>query len=192
MNNTLRIDTQSPMRRSAKPMLWISIVSICMVFAGLTSAYLVRKTTGGWEEISLPSAFTYSTIIIVLSSGTIHWALQKLRINVQHLAVAGILVTLVLGVAFTILQWIGFGQMVEEGIFFTGKDSTTSGSFIYVLTITHIAHLAGGLIALLITLIRCQMRKYANGNTLGLELTATYWHFLDILWVYLYIFMIIA
>lgn len=179
-------------KKVAKPMLWFGIVSMAMAFAGLTSGYIVSRSSlkaeGGWMEFSLPSAFTYSTLVIVLSSITIAWGLVQLKRGSQQKAVLGLFVTLLLGLVFAVMQYYGWRDLVDRNLFFVG--SNTAVSWVYAISGMHLAHLIAGLITLLVTLINANNGKYNAGNTLGYELAAIFWHFLDILWVYLFLFLV--
>ena len=97
--------------------------------------------------------------------------------------------TLVLGILFVVLQFVGFGQIVASGYFFTGAESSITTTFLYIVTVVHLLHLAGGLIALLIIIYKQLKNKYNSTQTLGIELGAMYWHFLDLLWIYLFLFL---
>ena len=177
-------------KKAAKPMLWISMASMSMVFAGLTSAFLVRKAEGNWLDFDYPTAFYVSTLLIILSSISIHWAKRKVRNNQITQANFFMVITFLLGVSFAISQYLGWGDLYQRGIFFTGPASNASGSFVYVITLLHLVHLAGGLITLLFTGVKLSMNKYSAENMLGLELCAIFWHFLDFLWVYLFLFFL--
>ena len=174
-------------KKSLKQLLWIGIGSIVMFFAGLTSAYIVRKAEGNWLEFILPDWFLYSTITIVLSSVLLIVAKSHLKKNkpVNRF----IFFTLLLGLLFSYFQFRGWQNLTTQGIFLTGEGSNVSGSFLYVITLSHLVHLLGGLIALVITLINAQRNKYHSNNYLGFELTSNYWHFLGLLWVYLFFFL---
>ena len=182
-------ELKAAQKKAAKPLLWIGIVSIVMLFAGLTSAYVVRADNGNWLLFNLPNAFFISTAIIVTSSITLFFALQMAKKNNTTGVILGVFVTFILGLAFTYTQFQGWGELTGKGIVFAGKYSNASGSFLYVLTGLHLAHLFAGLISLFVTLINSLKRKYSKDDTLGLELCSIYWHFLDILWVYLFLFL---
>ena len=174
-------------RGAQRNMLLVSIASMVMIFAALTSAYIVRKDSSDWIDIELPSAFLYSTLVIILSSFTIHIAYLRNKKG-RHAGIGMLLlVTFFMGLIFSILQFMGFSQLISEGIFFTGKSSKISGSFIYVLTITHLVHLFLGLVCLLIA----YLRKLRPHSTL-LWIAMVFWHFLGMLWLYLYSFMSLA
>ena len=159
------------------------------MFAGLTSGYIVRQADGNWVVFELPQVFYLSTVFIILSSASMQWAFQSVKNdNISNLR-TGLIITLGLGLAFAFAQFMAWSKLVDMGIFFTGNPS---GSFLYVLTGLHLAHLAGGLIALMITTARAIQGQYHSGNLLGVRLCATYWHFLDGLWVYLFIFLILT
>ena len=176
--------------RSYKMLLWISMVSMIMVFAGLTSAYIVRMGEGNWLEFALPRKFYFSTVIIIISSITMNFTLAAAKRDRLQMISTGAALTLILGITFAVMQFMAWGDLVARDIFFTGPTSNASGSFIYILSGLHLAHLAGGIIALLVVLVKSLNRKYNSDNLLGIRLCATYWHFLDILWIYLFLFLL--
>ena len=175
--------------RAKKMMLWFGMVSILMTFAGLTSAYVVSKTRPDWlQDFELPSAFYISTLFIIASSVTFHLAKKAITGSRRGTGTLMLLITLVLGIAFIVSQFSGFSQIIEEGYYFTGSESSITTSFLYAITIAHIAHVVAGIIVLLVVIYNHFKEKYGPGQTLGLELGVTFWHFLDILWVYLILF----
>ena len=186
---TYRSELTAARQKASKPLLWVGITSIVMLFAGLTSAYVVRADNGNWLLFNLPNAFFLSTAVILASSISLFMALQLAKKNHKTGTVVGVLLTLILGIVFTFTQFAGYEELTAKGVVFSGKYSNAAGSFLYALTGLHLLHLGGGLICLLVTLINSIRGKYNNGNTLGLELTSIYWHFLDILWVYLFLFL---
>jgi len=186
---TYKAELAAAKRKAAKPLLWIGIISIVMLFAGLTSAYVVRADNGNWLLFNLPNAFFLSTALIITSSITLFMSLQMAKRNNKPVVIIGISLTFALGIAFTFAQFAGWNDLTAKGIVFAGKYSNAAGSFLYALTGLHLAHLFGGLIALFVTLINSIRGKYTKEDTLGLELTSIYWHFLDILWVYLFLFL---
>lgn len=97
--------------------------------------------------------------------------------------------TFLLGVLFVILQFNGFSEIIANGYFFTGSESTITTSFIYLVVLMHLAHITGALVALLVVIYNHFKQKYKNGQTLGIELAETFWHFVDVLWVYLFLFL---
>lgn len=176
--------------RSKKMMLWFGIISLIMAFAGWTSAYIVSSKRKDWlDNIELPQAFFISTFLIILSSITYILAKRAAKRNQQKQVTNYLLVTLVLGISFIVLQFIGFSQMLETGYYFTGPTSNIKISYIFLIAFVHILHVVAGLISLLVVITQQLRKKYTPGNMLGLELGATFWHFLDILWVYLIVFM---
>ena len=176
--------------KSYKLLLIFAMVSMFMMFAGLTSAYLVSASRKDWvHDMVLPQAFTFSTIVIFLGSITFHFAKKAIQKNNRQRTTVLLLTNLALGITFVLLQFRGFGQLIEQGFFFTGSESNVTSSFLYVLTILHMAHLAGGIIALLIIIYNHFKQKYNATQTTGIELGAMFWHFLDILWVFLFLFL---
>lgn len=176
-------------KKSAKALLWIGIVSIIMLFSGLTSAYVVRADNGNWLVFQLPSIAIISTAVIILSSFTMFLAQMAIKKDKFKAVSLYLFITFVLGLAFTYTQYLGWKELTLQGIYFLGKYSNASGSFLYLIAVVHLLHLFGGLIALLITLIKSLKNKYNSQDYLGIELSAIYWHFLDLLWIYLFLFL---
>lgn len=176
--------------RARKMMLWFGIISMVMVFAGLTSSYVVSKTRPDWlSDYQLPPVFLYSTIAIVISSFTFHFAKKQILKEKRGAANALMIVTLILGGLFVGMQFMGFDQIIKDGYRFTGGASNVRVSFIYIIIVSHLAHLFAGLIALLVVIYNHFKNKYTKGNMLGFNLGLTFWHFLDILWLYLFLFL---
>ena len=175
--------------RAKKMMLWFGIASLLMGFAGWTSAYIVSSSRPDWlKEFELPSAFLYSTLIIILSSGTYILASKAIKSNNTSLGTKWLLLTLLLGIAFIFIQFSGFSQLINQGYYFTGPTSNITMSYIFLIATVHIVHVIAGLISLLVVLYNNIKNNYSNTNMLGVELGATFWHFLDLLWVYLILF----
>jgi len=176
--------------RAKKMMLWFGIVSLLMGFAGWTSAYIVSSSREDWvKDLSLPSSFLFSTIVIVISSISYIMAKRAMKKDDRTKCTYWLLLTLGLGVVFVLLQFNGFSQMVARGYYFTGPTSNIKMSYVFLIAAVHIVHVAAGLISLLVVLRNHLAKKYSSQEMLGLELGATFWHFLDILWVYLILFM---
>ena len=175
--------------KAKKMMLLFSMLSIAMTFAGLTSAYIVSKARPDWlKNFELPLSFYLSTAIIVLSSITIWIAKKNLKKNNNSKSTNWLFITFVLGVLFIILQFVGFNSLISKGFFFTGAQSTITTSFLYVLTVLHLAHLFAGMIVLTVVIYNNHKGKYKK-EKLGFELAVTFWHFLGILWLYLFVFL---
>ncbi len=175
--------------KAKKMMLLFSMLSIAMTFAGLTSAYIVSKARPDWlKNFELPLSFSLSTAIIVLSSITIWIAKKNLKKNNNSISTNWLFITFILGVLFIILQFVGFNSLISKGFFFTGAQSTITTSFLYVLTVLHLAHLFAGMIVLTVVIYNNHKGKYKK-EKLGFELAVTFWHFLGILWLYLFAFL---
>lgn len=170
-----------------KFILWLFVVSIVMLFASMTSAYLVRRAEGNWLEYTIPPIFTYSTVVLAISSLTMHWAyLAAKKDSFASLRIA-ITVTFVMGMAFLVMQFQGWKELVVQNVYFVGNPA---GSFLYVFTGLHAIHLISGLVVLVYALKSAfQLRMHAK-NLEQIQISATYWHFLDILWLYLFFFLI--
>jgi len=178
-------------KKSRKPLLFISMLSMTMMFIGLSSAYIVSKNSSAstWTEVNLPPAFLQATLSIVLSSVLVYMATQKAKVNDFKKTTAFMFGGLILGLVFTVLQFVGFGQLVDLGHFAAGVQSSAATSYIYAIVLLHLGHMVGALISLVVVCIRLNLNKYSKGNILGIELAGMFWHFLGFLWVYLYIFL---
>lgn len=177
--------------KSAKPMLWISMISMAMLFAGFTSAIIVSK--GGnenWIYFDIPIWFYISTIVILVSSVSMHLAKKFIEKNNNKSAFNFLLITILLGLLFALSQFFVWKELVGLNVFFTGDNSTAASSFFYLIIAVHLVHLLGGIIALIVTAIKTASNKYSSKDMLGIELCAIFWHFLDILWVYLFLFFL--
>ncbi len=168
--------------------LWVAIGSILMMFAGLTSAYIVKRSQASWLMIEIPVMFWYSTATILASSVTVQLALKALKkremINYRRLLV----VTAVLGVLFIVLQIVGFRQFAAQDIRLIGAGSNASYSFLLAISGLHGIHVLGGVVALVVIAIRALNSSTRSYSSVPLEIAATYWHFVDALWIYLFIF----
>ena len=168
--------------------MWLFMVSIIMIFAGLTSAYIVRQGEGQWLEYTMPKVFYISTAILVLSSLSLHWAYNAAKKNKMKQHRIGVVSTLVLGLAFLVGQLMSWQALVAEGVYFVGNPA---GSFMYVLTGVHAFHLVSGLLVLVYLVISSFRIKVREDLLLRVSICTTYWHFLDMLWVYLFVFLLL-
>jgi cytochrome c oxidase subunit III len=182
--------TKSDREQARNTVLWLFLGSVTLLFASFTSAYIVRRDGGNWLLFDLPSPFLQSTIVLLISSLTVFAVQILVKRNRKLLTALFMLITLILGLVFTALQWKGWEQLVEQGIYLIdNKTGNVSGSFFFVITAVHLAHLISGILALLYTTIKALLGKYDAENYQGLRRTAIYWHFLDFLWLYLYLFL---
>lgn len=176
--------------RAKRMMLWFGIGSLIMSFAGLTSAVLVSRKREDWmHDFEMPEAFWISCILIVVSSITFILAKRALKNNNRSLTTVMLLLTFGLGIAFIVSQFNGFGQIMDSGYYLTGEASNVTMSFIYVIAGVHILHVIAGLLSLLVVIYNHFKQKYTATELLGMELSATFWHFIDILWLFLFLFL---
>ena len=185
---TLDKELKVAKKKSAKPMLWISMISMTMFFAGLTSAYVVSRKREDWVTFDLPISFYVSTLLIILSSITLFFAQRFICKNNRQASSILILATFALGIGFVFCQYKGFNQLKSVGLFFAGPNSTVSTSFIIGITFMHLLHLLAGLIVLLVLIYNHFKYKYNAAEIRGFELGAIFWHFVGILWIYLFFF----
>lgn len=188
----LELTHDEKVAQSKKQMMWFAIVSLIMMFAGLTSAYIVSRGRKDWVEIEMPQEFFWSTGVILLSSLTLFLAKKAILNNNKSGATMLTVITFILGSVFVFMQFVGFESLVDQKIFLTGEGSSVNASFIYVIVVAHLAHIVAGLIALLVMTIRALQGKYSSSNVLGFELGSIFWHFVDVLWIYLLLFLVFA
>ena len=169
--------------------LWGGLGSIVMMFAGLTSAYIVKKSQANWLDFDLPNIFMVSTVVILLSSFTIQMAVKKVKEQNLQQYRGFLAVTAILGVLFIILQIQGFMQLEANSIALTGARSNSAASFLFVITGLHLLHVLAGVIALIVVSLKAFSAKNDQINDLPVKLVSNYWHFVDILWVYLFVFL---
>tara|TARA_B110000114_G_scaffold98461_1_gene103694 strand:- start:315 stop:905 length:591 start_codon:yes stop_codon:yes gene_type:complete len=174
--------------KSAKPMLWVSMISMVMFFAGLTSAYVISMRRDDWVTFELPDAFYISTILIILSSITITISQKLLKKDKRELSIVFLSITFILGITFIWQQYAGFEDLRNAGLFFTGPTSTVSTSFIIGISLMHAVHVFAGIIVLLVVIYNHFKYRYKSDDLLGFELGAIFWHFVDVLWIYLFFF----
>jgi cytochrome c oxidase subunit 3 len=163
--------------------LWLFMASVFILFMAFTSAYIVRRAEGNWQIFELPALFTYSTIVILLSSVTMQWTYFAVKRNQLVNAKNMIVLTSVAGVIFLALQWMGWGSLIESSIHLVGNPS---GSFLYIITGLHAAHIISAIVFLLVVLANALRNRF---NLNQIEMCTTYWHFLGVLWLYLFVFL---
>lgn len=170
--------------------LWVGIGSIIMMFAAVTSAYVVRRSAGNWLEFKLPSVFFVSMVVILLSSVTLQMSYQAFKKGREQTYKTMLLLTALLGFGFVGLQYKGWLDMDAIGATFTANPSS---SFIYVISGLHAAHVLGGIVALLTALTYAYYLPFkpTSRRLLRFQLTLNYWHFVGILWVYLLVFLVL-
>lgn len=172
-------------------MMWLAMFAIFIMFGGFCSYFIVRQAQSDWLVFDVPVQFTQSTVVILISSITMVLASLFTKKANKPLSTLFILSTLILGIIFTYLQWEGWTTLIERDLH-PADPRTSAGnnsvSLFYAITGLHVAHVIGGLIALLVTSIRSAAKKYSPQNYTGVKLTALYWHFLGGLWLYLFLF----
>lgn len=179
--------TQNRKINPKKFAMWIAIGSIIMMFGGLTSGYLVRQSQGNWEQFKLPVAFYISTAVILLSSLTI--VMAKRAFKKRQMPFYRILVsaTFLLGIAFTLLQYFGFKELLSD----MKWTNNVAFQYLVVIILVHALHIVGGVAALMVLWLQTYSKKVKTYSTTALDIAATYWHFVDILWLYLFVFFLL-
>ena len=179
------------LERARDTLLMIGIFSVIMLFAGLTSAYIVSKGALGekWDYIVLPDFFYVSTLMILTSSLFGHFSMNFCKSNNFKMLTRFLLLTMLFGLLFFLFQILGWKSLVDDGKFLSGNN--VASSYLYVLTFTHFAHVLGGIITLVVIFIFALNKKYNSNNLHGLKLGIRFWHFLAILWMYLFLFLML-
>lgn len=179
------VSTQRKKIHPHKFTLWVAVASIIMMFAGLTSAYIVKGGQPNWATVEMPLEFYYSTFVMLVSSVTVQLALKAFKERGMKQYRRMITVTAVLGVAFVVLQFLGFLELWGKGVDFHGSGA---GQFLYIIFGLHALHVLGGVVALLVMFFKAFSPRIRNYNPISIELASTYWHFVDVLWIYLFLF----
>lgn len=182
--------SQQKNKRAKKMMLWFGIVSLIMSFGGLTSAFIVSSSREDWlNDFELPNSFFISTIIITFSSLVFIAAKKALLKQKYLLSQSLVLGVFVLGLAFIYNQFLGFNELIISGYNFTGPTSNITMSYIYIIAVAHILHVIAGLISLAVVIVNHFKKQYTPASKLGFDIASTFWHFIDLLWVYLFLFL---
>ncbi|HMU99284.1 MAG TPA: cytochrome c oxidase subunit 3 [Chitinophagales bacterium] len=182
-----------------KFIMWLAIASSCMIFAGFTSAFLVRKGAGGaWTGFDISSVFSISTFIILFSSATMlvaHIANKKGNLGFASFA---LFLTFACGLLFCYFQYTGWVYLTNQG-FYPAGNPNPSPQFLFVIVIIHAIHVLSGMLFLLIASVKSfmllksdkQLVVNPNSNVLQVrtDLLSMYWHFMGILWLYLFGFL---
>lgn len=187
MERTMQQNTERKKIHPHKFALWVAMSSIIMMFAGLTSAYIVRKSQGNWVEYHLPVIFWLSTLAILFSSITMVVAIKMFKKRMMPQFKTMMWLTIALGVVFAIFQYVGFKTLYAQNI---RVDGNPSESFLFIIAGLHLLHILGGIIALLIVFFRATRTRVKVYNAVGLEIAGAYWHFVDVLWIYLFVFFL--
>ncbi len=190
VNQNLHIEEPKPTlsMHPKKFAMWLFIVSIVMLFAALTSAYIVKQADGNWLSFDLPGIFAINTVVIAISSLTMHLAYLAAKKDALGKVKLMLLITVVLGLLFLAGQYISWSELVKNNVYFVSNYA--SGSFIYVFTGLHGLHLVSGIIFLLITFRSSLLSEIHSKKLVQIEMCMTYWHFLGGLWLYLYLFLL--
>jgi cytochrome c oxidase subunit III len=168
--------------------LWLFIVSVIMIFASLTSAYIVRQSEGNWVQFELPAGFYFSSVLIVVSSVFMHLAYLSAKKDLFNRTQALLLLTALSGVVFMFLQWRGWSELVAQEIFFVGNPS---GSFVYVISGLHAVHIVSAIIFVLVVVYQSRKQMVHSKSLNSIEMCLTFWHFLGGLWLYLFLFLVL-
>ena len=182
------LDQYSPAPSSSA--IWVGIAAICMSFAALTSALIVRQgASSDWRHLTLPPVLFFSTLVILVSSGTLEVARRHVAAFMTGRAThvesprRWFYITLGLGLLFVASQYMAWLQLRSQGLYLA---TNPNSSFFYVFTAIHALHVLGGLAGLL------RVISKLNHSTLRrstLDATAYYWHFMGVLWVYLFVLL---
>jgi len=190
----LAIHKDSPVRSRIHPQnfaLYAAFASIFMMFAAFTSAYIVRQSSGDWLDFAVPNIFYISTVILLISSVTIQYSYNSFKKNIERQYKRFLLVSLILGTLFVILQYVGWSQMFDQGI---DMKRNLSGAFFYLITGAHAAHILGGVSAIIVAIIHAYTLpfKVTDKRKQRFSLVVQYWHFVDVLWIYLLGFLLFS
>lgn len=171
--------------------MWVALAAILMMFTALSSAYIVRAASSSdWQPLTMPRILLLSTALLLISSGTVEIARRQWQSSVNNSHKRWLLVTFALGIAFLTTQLLAWRALVRQGVYVA---SNPHSSFFYLFTATHGIHLLGGLAALAFALLRSRApegdRLAVAKSQGGADAVALYWHFMDLLWLYLFVLL---
>lgn len=172
-----------------KSLLWVGLLSIIMFFAGLTSAVVVSKATSTWVAYTIPHVFLLSTVLIIISSFTYQIGYRFVKESNWSAAKWMFILTATLGILFIIAQFYGWSQLIDQGVFATGSDSSVSGSYFYIIVALHLLHFVAAMLSLGIVTTKTFFNKYTTTNLSRIETSLVFWHFLSALWIYVFFFL---
>jgi len=192
MMDSLTLDTNTKRNKihPHKFALWLSLGSITMMFVAFTSAYMVKQAAGNWLDFAIPSIFYISTVVLIISSMTMHFSYKAYSAGNKGAYKMLLLVSLILGITFIVLQYKGWMELFGLGV---DLKRNVSGSFFYLITSIHAAHILGGIAAITVATLRAFVLKFkvTEKRKLGLSLICQYWHYVDFLWIYLLGFLLL-
>lgn len=166
--------------------LWIALASIVMMFTAFTSAYIIKRNLADWITFDLPQIFIYSTVVILVSSLTLVISRNYFRQRAMIQYRIWLMITLALGITFVVLQYLGFSNLWHNGFTLTRN---VSFSFLYVIIGLHALHVIGGVVAMAVMVIQAFSVRRKTYSIVPVDMMNTYWHFVDLLWIYLWIFL---
>jgi cytochrome c oxidase subunit 3 len=189
--NEIKLEEQQKQFKAKKFNLWLGMIGMFMMFAALSSGFIVYTASGVDKGIKtiLPQTFIYSTIVILVSSLTLHFAFKAAKAGELAKQKLLLVVTIVLGIVFFILQVQSWGVLTEQGVYFINNNA--SQSFIYIFTGLHLAHIIAGIIVLISAFFSAKPPVATEKNVFRMDLAAIFWHFLDLLWIYIYVFLLL-
>jgi cytochrome c oxidase subunit 3 len=185
--NTIEEAEETLSMEPKKFILWLFIVSSVMFFASQTSAYLVKRAEGNWAEFEVPQIFWYGTAVILLSSITMQFAVFSAKKDNFNALKTAISITFALAILFLVLQVEGWKELVKQNVYFVGN---ASGSFFYAFTVFHGVHILMGLTVLGVTFASSLRMKVHAKALRRIEICNTFWHFLTVVWIYLFAFLL--
>jgi cytochrome c oxidase subunit III len=168
--------------------VWILLTAVIMLFAGLSSAYIVLRGVPAWQRIELPWLLWPNTAILLLSSVAIDISRRAVRRNDLQSMKRWLVAGGILGLVFLVGQLAAWRQLVDAGVYLP---STLQSGFFYILTGLHGLHLLGGVVALGLVLWKAVKDRLSVFNYEPLKLCALYWHVMDALWIYLFLLLLL-
>ncbi|MCX6188288.1 MAG: cytochrome c oxidase subunit 3 [Bacteroidetes bacterium] len=192
----LQPNTQPQIMENQRIILWLFMVASILSFGGLTSAYIVRMAQGNWMKFDLPNVFSINCLVVLASSACMVYAYRSAKTDEITQVKYGLWGAIIGGVVFLILQWLGWKELNAGDIYFSPRRSDNgdltpliSGSFFFAISAIHFIHVIAGLIFLTIALVKTYQWQVHKKNLLTISLASTFWHFVGILWIYLYLFL---
>jgi cytochrome c oxidase subunit III len=183
--------TQQPPKHQPNPMLFLifAMIPITIFFAAIVFVYLAHEMRKGWTPIAMPSAIMFSTLVLIISSISLEMARKSLKLKLLENFKRWVMLSTVLGITFFATQLIAWKQLMAKGVYV--EATNPHATFFYVLTSAHALHLSVGLIGLCYVLFGAIYYRFNAERRNAVDVTTVYWHFMDGLWIFLFLLLFV-
>jgi len=175
--------------------LTLVLMGVVSLFMAFSISYIYSSTQMNIPPVKLPNIFLFNTVILIASSAAMMWANKSYKEDHTENYQRALILTIVLSLIFLVAQYFGWKALFDNNVFI---NSTTTASYLYLISFLHFAHVIAGLpfLGLFLYVAYYRMKEPVSvlvyfsdpEKLLKLRLLTRYWHFLDLLWIYLVLF----